>query len=373
MASLDHPEKIWRFAFERHLTQEQRLLVLVLCTLPMNVELDPLWRAHESLCESCGLQPSRVSFRDCLEVLEGTFISIEIDSAAGTTIRHANPSVREFGILTLSEDAELVRTVIESAVFFEQLSSLYRYASPTEAGSKKSKLFSLFLSEREKVIAQLSQTFHSPSPQRENRWNSDEGPSRGEPLGKYERRIRFYYQLDEVDSYGSQRQRIESGVELLVSRWNEGEGGKSEANALLMRLRHYGLKEPLWDQAHDALHRWFSSTLRGTEDWTHLSRHLRDCGDDMFEASGEMSERFARFMDDEFSSWDPFPPDLDEMREIADSFGLTELVERIDEALEEEINESASALSYGKSKGRQDGSTSDEGEAILFARLLDRP
>ncbi|AZM76978.1 hypothetical protein D1J63_19990 [Streptomyces sp. KPB2] len=373
VVSLDHPERIWRFAFERHLTQEQRLLVLVLCTLPVNVELDPLWRAHESLCKSCGLQPSRGSFRDCLEVLEGTFVSIEIDSAAGTTIRHTNPSVREFGILTLSEDAELFRAVIESAVFFEQLSSLYRYASPTQPGSKKSILFSLFLSEREKVIAQLSQTFHSPSPQREDRWSADDGPYRGEPLGKYERRIRFYYQLDEVDSYGSQRQPIESGVELLVSRWNEGKGGKSEANTLLMRLRHYGLSEPLWDQAHDALHRWLSSTLRGTEDWTHLFRHLRDCGDDMFAVSGEMSERFARFMDDEFSSWDPFPPDLDEMREIADSFGLTELVEKIDEALEEEIDESASALSYGKSKGRQDGNTSDEGEAILFARLLDRP
>ncbi len=224
--SLDHPERIWRFAFERHLTQEQRLLVLVLCTLPQSVELDSLWRAHKSLCESCGLQSSRTSFRDCLEVLEGTFISIEIESTAGTTIRHANPSVREFGILALSEDAELFRAVIASAVFFEQLSSLYRYASPTEAGSSKSQLHSLFSSEREKVFKQLSQTFHSPSPQRENSWDVDEGHSYGEPLGKYERRVRFYYQLDEVDSYGSHRQCIESGVELLISRWNGGKGGR---------------------------------------------------------------------------------------------------------------------------------------------------
>ncbi|MGW2554837.1 nSTAND3 domain-containing NTPase [Streptomyces sp. NPDC001635] len=369
LASLDHPERIWRFAFERHLTDEQRLLVLVLCTLPVNVELEPLWQAHSALCAASGVRTSRASFRGCLEVLEGTFISIEIASASGATIRHANPSVREFGISELSDDAELLKAVIESAIFFEQLSSLYRYATPTGTTPKKPKLLSALTGMREKVIAQLSETFHSPSPQRENRWVSGEGDVYGEPLGKYERRVLFWCQIE--DLLGSQRQQIESAVYLLVSRWNEGKGGKSEATSLLMKLRSYGLDESLLKDAHDALHQWLEDSLRETGDWVELFRHLSDYDDVTYDASSEIGGRFDCFMDEEFNRWHPSPPDLDDMRKIAEGFGLADLIERIDEALEEEMNEATSALNFGKSQGHQNDGTSDEQEAGLFARLLD--
>ncbi|PWE08487.1 hypothetical protein DD630_17590 [Streptomyces sp. BSE7F] len=370
VASLDHPERIWRFAFERHLTDEQQLLVIVLCTLPVRVELEPLKRAHAALCDVHGVNSTAVSFRDSLEVLEGTFITIEIDRTRGTTVRHANPSVREFGLSRLAGDSATLRAAIDSAVFFEQISTLYTYAKPSRTFQGKPELLSALEGNRDSVIAGMARTFHSSSPDRQDVWTLRGGEIHEEPRGKYEQRAKFYCQIEE--DFGSLESELEDAVRFVIQRWREGEGGKDDANLLLEKLREHGLSDPLLTEAHDILHAWFDETLEESEDWREYFYHLKDYdGLDLMEEFS-IGRQFERFMDDEFMAWSPSPPDLDQMRILADGFGLSDLIEKIDEALEEDSREEDSS-SYGKSGGYQGsgGDISDEREEELFGRLLE--
>lgn len=126
--SLDHPERIWRVAFEEHLTDEQRLLVLVLSTLPRRVAIDVLLEAHQSLCCNLGVLSTESSFRRALEVLEGTFIAISRNRDSDTTIQHANPSVTEFALFRVASDRKVLEAIVASAVSFDQLAELFLYA-----------------------------------------------------------------------------------------------------------------------------------------------------------------------------------------------------------------------------------------------------
>ena len=66
LESLRQPERVWRTAFEDHLTELQQLVAVVLATLPVDVDLDDLQAAHQTLCRLRGTTNSAALFRTAL-------------------------------------------------------------------------------------------------------------------------------------------------------------------------------------------------------------------------------------------------------------------------------------------------------------------
>ncbi|MYU28602.1 MULTISPECIES: nSTAND3 domain-containing NTPase [Streptomyces] len=339
-ATLDHPERIWRAAFDKHLLEEHRLLTLILCTLPRQAALDDLREAYVSLCSQAGIPNAGRSFRDTLEVLEGTFITIGRNGEGKPAVSHANPSVTEFCLARIESDSELLRNIIESAVLFEQLSIIFKHGDGAAFFSggrlgRRSRLIllSAINAERDLLLASMRRTFKSRSPEREMVWQAGRGNFYTEPPGKFERRINFFFQC--LERWEMDVSVIEAEVLFVIERWKNSEGGKEDALKLIEEIESRSLPSSVSEQAIHALDSWLESTLKETEDWIHYAEFASRSGG----LGPDTADQFDRFMDEEFSRWSPSPPDLEKMKDIAENMGLDDLVSRIDEALEEESRE----------------------------------
>ncbi|MER8028366.1 hypothetical protein ABTZ78_05245 [Streptomyces bauhiniae] len=339
-ATLDHPERIWRAAFDKHLLEEHRLLTLVLCTLPRKADLDDLREAYVSLCSRAGISNAGRSFRDALEVLEGTFITIGRNEEGKPAVSHANPSVTEFCLARIESDGELLRNIIESAVFFEQLSTMFKHGdgagffSGGRLGQRsRLSLLSAINAERDLLLTAMKRTFKSRSPEREMVWQAGRGNFVTEPPGKFERRVNFSFQR--LGKWKMDASAIEAEVAFIIGRWEKREGGKEDALKLIEEIESSSLTSTVSEQALHALDSWLDSTLSETEDWIHYAEFASRWGG----LGPDTGAQFDRFMNEEFSRWSPHPPDLEKMKDIADDLGLDDLVNRIDEALEEESRE----------------------------------
>ncbi|MGW4850806.1 nSTAND3 domain-containing NTPase [Streptomyces sp. NPDC004288] len=371
-ATLDHPERIWRAAFDKHLLEEHRLLTLVLCTLPRQVALEDLRDAYVSLCSRAGISNPGRSFRDALEVLESTFITIGRNADGKPAVSHANPSVTEFCLARIESDRELLRNILESAVFFEQLATLFRHgdgAAFFSGGrvrrSSRLSLLSAIDSERDLLLASMRRTFKSRSPEIEMVWQTGRGSFYTEPPGKFESRVNFFFQC--LGRWGLDASAIEAEIAFVIHRWENGEGGKGDAIELIDEIESSSLTSTVNEQAFHALDAWLESTLNETEDWIHYAEFASRSGG----LGPDVTDRFDRFMDEEFSRWSPSPPDLEQMKNIAENLGLDDLVSRIDEALEEDSREPDDEY-HREASSEAEGSFHEvtEGElAELFGRL----
>ncbi|MFE9405283.1 restriction endonuclease [Streptomyces sp. NPDC006530] len=332
--ALDHPERIWRVAFEKHLTTEQQLLVLVLCTLPRSVSIEVLMGAHQSICEHFGILSTEGSFRGVLEVLEGTFISISKDSNQDTSIQHANPSVTEFALGRIAADRRILEGIIDSIVSFDQLAEIFLYARGGSFFRRgNSALMAALGRVKGKFVLAMEAAFDSPSLVQEREWVSDGGIRLVDPPGKFDERVGFCLQVDQEWRIG--RDLVNGSVERIIARWREYEGDKSEASNTFKLLAAHPAAEAFLDDAHDAFHGWLEETLEVADDWYHLADHLSDHDDINLRAEWTLAERFEEFIEDEISWGGSRSLNLDAMKSIADEFGLQELAERIDEAITE--------------------------------------
>lgn len=366
VASLDHPERIWRFAFERHLTPEQQLLVIVLCTLPTTVTLPPLQAAHASLCKAYGINSTGRSFRDTLEVLEGTFISIALDAARSTTIRHSNPSVTEFGLAQIANDSELCGRLIETSVFFEQLSVLYSFGSRTTFWYRANEALRAALNEHRATFKNaMSRTFQAGTPERVTAEIFDMTLS-VEPTNTFERRVSFSLQVR--NELGVDESTIRAAVEYLVTRWRGHQGDKQAGRGTLSAIQEAALGE-LGQDAHSVLHSWLEEDLTDFHDWNNYIEHLRDDGEYLDE-NVPLAEKFENFVDLELQKWPEEDLDLDSMRSFAEEFELPDLVQRIEEA-QELVEYGPDEDDYERSREPSDDEFSDRDLEGLFGRLVE--
>lgn len=369
-AMLDNPERIWRRAFDKHLTLEQRLLVLVLCTLPRVSNYDVLQEAHASLCEQFGVISTDGSYRETLEVLEGTFISISKDNTGATNVRHANPSVTEFALSIITEDQKLLKAVIHAASFFEQLIELFRYGvggSFFHPGNPK--LMSALRRIRSDFNSAMDARFKSPSSQR---WAAQFGQTDlfilAELAGKFESRVGFYLQVDE--EWGINSETIKERINYLISRWRRHEGDKSEAFDVFEAIAKHELPGGLRDEAHSAFHGWLEDTLEETDDWHQYAKHLADHDGVDLGSESHLAERFEEFIEGEFRRSSPGPSNPDEMKSLADDFGLDDLADRLEEVLQDGY-EPDDDYERHRSTGGAEEKGSDAYIEDLFGRLSD--
>ncbi|MFF7076327.1 nSTAND3 domain-containing NTPase [Streptomyces lavendulae] len=329
-ATLDNPEKMWQIAFERHLTVEQRLLVIALSSLPVRVSIEKLQEAHVAFCRSMGVTATGASLHECLDVLEGTFISIERDQNGANKVRHINPSVTEFTVRRIAEDREVLGSLIRSSIYFEQITRLYGYGAGDLFKAGNDKLRDALRKEHQTVSDAMLRNLDSDYPNPSETWFSGGKVIRG---GKFEERVRFHFQVD--DEFHIDSTRLENLSDLLSSHWSSGQGNKEAAENVFDTIDTHPHSGSFKDNLHDVYESWMVSTLWDHDDWNHYFNHVNShwCVD--LKSNQSLATRFESHAKEELGRRNLYELDLESMQSIADGFGLEKLSESIVEAIEQ--------------------------------------
>lgn len=131
---LDHPIEIWSHAFDNQISQISRCLLLVLATLPDNVERHELLEAFNAfwkvIVERHGLSREWGAFDRALAELDNNFIQ---NHRSGSYIYSSfhNPSVLDFLRDRILASPEIVEDLVASAVYFEQIVKLDKLLAQT--------------------------------------------------------------------------------------------------------------------------------------------------------------------------------------------------------------------------------------------------
>jgi hypothetical protein len=224
LAALDHPEEIWRRAFERDLDELQRAVLVCLIPLGGPVEVSTLEDVVRCHCEAVGIGFDALGFKRALETLDLTFVRL-YSEGVDSVIDAANPSVDDFVMNLLGEDASQLRAVLDGAGSFTQPIRLWEVSRSASPASEK--LAAALAGEGRRLADALIRTFDS------------------EPLGNVRDKVsleeRARYVLfaagDEIvreeDLLGRFRELLRS----LVRRWEAGEIDGNDAVWLDIAVR----------------------------------------------------------------------------------------------------------------------------------------
>lgn len=128
VANLENPSEIWRHAFDSHLSQAGKNILIVLGSLPTEVFLEDLEDAfssfHAWLGRAYGIATTPSDFRQGLKELDGDLISTS-RSNHRIIVQFRNPSVRDFIENHLAASKRELTALVNSIYFFEQLKRLW--------------------------------------------------------------------------------------------------------------------------------------------------------------------------------------------------------------------------------------------------------
>lgn len=352
LENLNHPGQLWQNAFENHLTHEQQLLAVALATLPAGTDKDDLESAHTSLCMSRNIRVNAALFRAALQVMEGTFLSIDMFSGT-SLIKFHNPSIRAFVLDWISGDRQLLVDLIGSSQFFEQVSSLYQFASGFRLGvgmvEPSSNAFATTLGALTANIRErLQMLIASPTPERGGKYLGD----RIKPVESwFETRLQFLLQLP--PDVRPSPDWLEEQLEAAAARWSRSVGDKAQALRLLEMVESGTItfSSSTVGLVITELDAWLGRHLEDTEeDWIPLLTRLEAKDGNAFEEDEELAAEFQQHAYNELDNWTPSPPNLSDLTRYATRFNLSELVDALDdksatEAQEDETNSAPAGIS----------------------------
>ncbi len=128
---LDHPELIWKHAFEREIDDHGRAMLIALAALPARCPLEALERAFESMCSERDLSLASRAFERTLAALDDSLIRIvhadehDYPERPGVLVSPYDPSVVDFIREFLRRSSDDARTLARSAIAFEQAEWLW--------------------------------------------------------------------------------------------------------------------------------------------------------------------------------------------------------------------------------------------------------
>lgn len=227
---LDNPQLLWAHAFDHQLSSAARNLLLVLVTLPEETDHTDAMSAFSSfqraMHDRLGFRMESNDFRNAVRELEGTFIKSD-RWGQDLLISFHNPSVQDFLEHRLAEEDDEVRTLLEAAVFFEQLTILWRRQAPFNATSLQHNMTTF--------VTALQRLLESPTciVLRSDR---ERPPHRVQHLDvSLERRIRFIHECAQTDA--SCRAIIPLILERLRDHLSEGRTSREDLAELISHLQ----------------------------------------------------------------------------------------------------------------------------------------
>lgn len=124
VSSLENPTEIWSHAFNKHLPESSKQLLLLMATLGNAVRLDDLEPRFEHYylqrAASLGVPRTSNDFRDSLNELEGDFVRIHADGQE-RVVQFQNPSVIDFLSNELKQRPQDVTELLNTASVFDQV------------------------------------------------------------------------------------------------------------------------------------------------------------------------------------------------------------------------------------------------------------
>ncbi|WP_395152098.1 hypothetical protein [Ilumatobacter sp.] len=335
---LDHPHELWRTAFEEHLPFEQQVLVVTLVAFGPAVRVESLRAAYHSFCSNLGRTVSAADFRRHLGASEGTFVEI-FEDRHEPHVRYHNPSVREFVLDWLAADAALTKSIVESALFFEQLERLILHGTGSARGWQDSAprpaLLEILRSMTPLLERRFADLVDSDAPEQVFQLTKDEGLIAEPREVSKEARLRFLVALEPdlrpSDSW------LASQIESVAYFWRFGEGNKQLAAYLLEELDEHKIQIPdeIRLSAGSSLNAFLRSSLDETEaDWGPLMYRSRGAAGAEFNDDSTLAAEFEQHARSELDSWS-LPPAAEELEEFAREFGFENLAAEIQAAIEE--------------------------------------
>ncbi|MFY0215569.1 restriction endonuclease [Bacillus cereus] len=130
IGNLDNPEKIWKHTFENQITDLARCILYILLITKEGVTEQVLIKSLNSLIKEdsliCGSTFNRPIFHKALKELENTFIKISKHyNGEQRIISFQNPSIKDFLLNYIREDKELIKSILNSIVYFNQLFTIF--------------------------------------------------------------------------------------------------------------------------------------------------------------------------------------------------------------------------------------------------------
>lgn len=121
--NLDNPERIWKDAFENHISQESRYLLIVQASLPYRTPIEALEKAFYAFMISLKHREDQLDlqtqFKRACKETNGNFLSFSKE-AQQTLARYHNPSIRDYALNFLGQNTELLIKLAEASIYFEQ-------------------------------------------------------------------------------------------------------------------------------------------------------------------------------------------------------------------------------------------------------------
>lgn len=132
LRSLDSPDEIWQQAFSVELGQHEQVILLAMGTLPGEVQIDDLRLLFDSWCRTLGLHPRVNQFEISLKILEGSFLSTNMEDGSSIFITIQNPGLQDFVQRQISLSKSSTTRALQAAEFFEQIPIIWRLVKTNE-------------------------------------------------------------------------------------------------------------------------------------------------------------------------------------------------------------------------------------------------
>ena len=127
---LNKPLDIWEHAFQKHLSQSSRNLLVVMASMPHQTfmrDLEVAFQAYNlAYSKTFGATISAQDFRSALRELEGDFLVYDQEGEE-FLVRFQNPSVEDFVREFLGGSVSEMSLLVRSAVYYEQVSNLWAW------------------------------------------------------------------------------------------------------------------------------------------------------------------------------------------------------------------------------------------------------
>ena len=128
LSNLDNPTRLWEHAFLYQISSSSRNLLIVLASLPNDIQISNLKVAFASFHKLDGQinnnSLSSQDFRESLKELEGNFIKIE-RKTSDLFISFHNPSIRDFINIYLKTNLQNLELLVTSVRYFEQCVNIW--------------------------------------------------------------------------------------------------------------------------------------------------------------------------------------------------------------------------------------------------------
>jgi adenylate kinase family enzyme len=127
----DNPNEVWRYAYENQITDLSKCVLAIMFIAGAPILYDDLLKAVQSFAEKLSdkykIGYSESKFKESLKELENTFIISTKDDANIIAIEYQNPSIQDFLVNHLGEQSDFISDLIETSIFFNQLSRVFTF------------------------------------------------------------------------------------------------------------------------------------------------------------------------------------------------------------------------------------------------------